>query len=80
ISHGSSPAEKIVYITANHMLYDHYLIFAAYQVAIVALDKDSGKILWAKKASIINNIAINNWVIFTTQDDRDLKAYYIQSG
>lgn len=69
ISHGSSPADKMVDITANPMLYDHYLIFAAYQGAIVALDKDSGKMLWAKKASIINNMAINNGVIFTTQDE-----------
>ncbi|KHS54586.1 outer membrane protein assembly factor BamB, partial [Francisella tularensis subsp. holarctica] len=80
ISHGSSPADKMVDITANPMLYDHYLIFAAYQGAIVALDKDSGKMLWAKKASIINNMAINNGVIFTTQDDSELKAYDIQTG
>ncbi|MFV9973092.1 MAG: outer membrane protein assembly factor BamB [Francisella endosymbiont of Hyalomma asiaticum] len=80
ISHGSSPADKMVDITANPMLYDHYLIFAAYQGAIVALDKDNGKMLWAKKASIINNMAINNGVIFTTQDNSELKAYDIQTG
>lgn len=80
IAHGSSPADKMVDITANPMLYDHYLIFAAYQGAIVALDKDNGKMLWAKKASIINNMAINNGVIFTTQDDSELKAYDIQTG
>ncbi|ALB01283.1 outer membrane protein assembly factor BamB [Francisella persica ATCC VR-331] len=80
ISHGSSPTDKMVDITSNPMLYDHYLIFAAYQGAIVALDKDNGKMLWAKKASIINNMAINNGVIFTTQDNSELKAYDIQTG
>ncbi|API87460.1 outer membrane protein assembly factor BamB [Francisella uliginis] len=80
IAHGSSPADKMVDITANPMLYHHYLIFAAFQGAIVALDKDSGKMLWAKKASIINNMAIDNNVIFTTQADSQLKAYNIQNG
>lgn len=80
IAHGSSPADKMVDITANPMLYDDYLIFASYQGAIVALDKNSGKMLWAKKASIIDNMAINNGVIFTTQDNSMLKAYDIQTG
>ncbi|AIT09384.1 outer membrane protein assembly factor BamB [Candidatus Francisella endociliophora] len=80
IAHGSSPADKMVDITANPMLYGNYLIFAAYQGAIVTLDRDSGKMLWAKKASIINNMAINNGIIFTTQDNSELKAYDIQNG
>ncbi|WP_407877041.1 outer membrane protein assembly factor BamB [Francisella sciaenopsi] len=80
IAHGSSPADKMVDITSNPMLYDNYLIFAAYQGAIVALDKDTGKMLWAKKASIINNMAINNGVIFTVQANSELKAYDIQTG
>lgn len=33
-----------------------------------------------KKASIINNMAIDNNVIFTTQADSQLKAYNIQNG
>ncbi|MED7818784.1 MULTISPECIES: outer membrane protein assembly factor BamB [unclassified Francisella] len=80
IAHGSSPADKMVDITANPMLYHRYLIFAAFQSAIVALDKDSGKMLWAKKASIITNMAIDNNVIFTTQADSELKAYNIENG
>ncbi|QEO57632.1 PQQ-binding-like beta-propeller repeat protein [Francisella marina] len=80
IAHGSSPADKMVDITANPMLYGNYLIFAAFQGAIVALDKDTGKMLWAKKASIINNMAINNGVIFTAQANSELKAYDIQTG
>ncbi|WP_150467929.1 outer membrane protein assembly factor BamB [Francisella sp. SYW-9] len=80
IAHGSSPADKMVDITANPMLYHRYLIFAAFQGAIVALDKDTGKMLWAKKASIISNMAIDNNVIFTTQADSELKAYNIQNG
>lgn len=43
IAHGSSPADKMVDINANPMLYGDYLIFATYQGAIVALDKDNGK-------------------------------------
>lgn len=80
IAHGSSPADKMVDIAANPMLYDNYLIFAAYQRAIVALDKNSGKMLWAKKSSIINNMTINNNIVFTTQDNSELKAYNIQNG
>ena len=80
IAHGSSPADKMVDITANPMIYHHYLIFASFQGAIVALDKDSGKMLWAKKASIISNMAIDNNVIFTTQANSEIKAYNIQNG
>ncbi|AJI56813.1 outer membrane assembly lipoprotein YfgL [Francisella philomiragia] len=80
IAHGSSPADKMVDITSNPMLYGNYLIFGAYQGAIVALDRDTGKMLWAKKASIINNMAINNGVIFTVQANSELKAYDIQTG
>ncbi|KEI35344.1 outer membrane protein YfgL [Francisella sp. W12-1067] len=80
IAHGSSPADKMVDITANPMLYDDYLIFASYQGAIVALDKDNGKMLWAKKSSVINNMAINDGIIFTSQDDSSLKAFDIQNG
>ncbi|AJC48213.1 outer membrane protein assembly factor BamB [Allofrancisella guangzhouensis] len=80
IAHGSSPADKMVDITANPMLYGDYLIFASYQGAIVALDKDNGKMLWAKKSSIINNMTINDGIIFTTQSDSSLKAFDIQNG
>ncbi|GAB4226637.1 MAG: outer membrane protein assembly factor BamB [Francisella sp.] len=80
ISHGESLADKMVDIVANPMLYDDYLIFASYQGSIVALDKDNGKMLWAKKSSIVENMAINNGVIYTTQDDSQLKAYDIHNG
>ena len=80
IAKGSSPAEKMVDINANPMLYGDYLIFASYQGAIVALDKDNGRMLWAKKSSIINNVAINDNVIFTVQDDSSLKAFDIENG
>ncbi|QLE78857.1 outer membrane protein assembly factor BamB [Francisella sp. Scap27] len=80
IAHGSSPADKMVDINANPMLYGDYLIFATYQGAIVALDKDNGKMLWAKKSSIINNMVINDNVIFSTQADSLLKAFDIENG
>lgn len=80
IAHGSSPADKMVDISADPMLYGNYLIFATYQGALVALDKDNGKMLWAKKSSIINNIAINDDVIFTTQADSLLKAFDVENG
>lgn len=80
IAHGSSPAEKMVDITADAMLYRGYIIFASYQGAIVALDRDNGKMMWAKKSSIINNMSINNNVIFTTQADSSIKAFNIETG
>ena len=80
IAKGSSPADKMVDISANPLLYGDYLIFASYQGAIVALDKDNGKMLWAKKSSIVNNIIINDNVIFTTQDDSTLKAFDVENG
>ncbi len=36
--------------------------------------------LWAKKSSVVNNIIINDNVIFTTQDDSLLKAFDIETG
>ena len=80
IAKGSSPAEKMVDISANPLLYGDYLIFATYQGAVVALDKDNGKMLWAKKSSIVNNIIINDHVIFTAQDDSLLKAFDIETS
>ena len=80
IAKGSSPADKMVDISANPLLYGDYLIFASYQGAIVALDKDNGKMLWAKKSSIVSNITINDNVIFTTEDDSKLKAFDIETG
>ena len=80
IAKGSSPADKMVDISANPLLYGDYLVFASYQGAIVSLDKDNGKMLWAKKSSIVNNIIINDNLIFTTQDDSLLKAFDIETG
>ena len=80
IAKGSSPADKMVDISANPMLYEDYLIFASYQGALVALNKDNGKMLWAKKSSIVNNIIINDNVIFTDQDDSRLQAFDIENG
>ena len=80
IAKGSSPADKMVDISANPLLYGDYLIFATYQGAIVALNKDNGKMLWAKKSSVVNNIIINNHIIFTVQDDSLLKAFDVKTG
>ncbi|APC96588.1 PQQ-binding-like beta-propeller repeat protein [Francisella frigiditurris] len=80
ISQGSSPADRMVDIVSTPLLYGDYLIFSAYQGAIVGIDKDKGKMLWAKKASIINNIEINDNAIFTTQADSSIKAYDITTG
>ena len=80
ITHGSTPADRMVDITATPMLYKNFVILATYQGDIVAIAKNNGKMLWAKKSSIIDNMAIDNNTIFTTQDNSSLKAFNIDNG
>ncbi len=80
IAHGSSPAEKMVDIAADPLLYKNFIVFASYQGAIVTLNKDNGHMVWAKKSSVVNNISINKNKIFTTQADSTIKAFNIETG
>ena len=80
IAHGSSPAEKMVDIAADPLLYKNFIVFASYQGAIVTLNKDNGHMIWAKKSSIVNNIAINDDKVFTTQADSTIKVFNIETG
>ena len=80
IPRGVSPAEKMVDIVANPIVYGNLVIFASYQGAIVALEKDTGRMAWAKKSSVISNIDINDNTIYTTQDDSQIKAFDVADG
>ena len=80
IPKGESQAQRMVDITANPLIYHKFLVVASYQGALVVLNKDTGKIIWAKKSSVINNIAINNNIIYTTQSNSELIAFDIKNG
>ncbi len=80
IPRGVSPAEKMVDIVANPIVYGNLVIFASYQGALVALEKDTGRMAWAKKSSVISNIDINDNTIYTTQDDSQIKAFDVSDG
>ena len=80
IPKGQSQAQRMVDITANPIVYNDYLIISSYQGALVVLNKDTGKMIWAKKSSIINNITVNKNIIYTTQSNGELIAFNINNG
>lgn len=79
-ANGASDIERLVDISADPVVRDHWIYLASYQGYIGAFNSDDGQFIWSKPASVYKNFALDHDTLYAC-DSRDvLWAYDLQTG
>ncbi len=77
---GRSELERMVDVDADPLVMGDTVYAAAYQGRVVALSRDSGRVLWARDMSVYNNMAADKHALYLSDDHGAVWALDHRSG
>ena len=80
LAQGRSELERVVDINGAPLLVGDILYSSSYQGRLVAINRGTGRGLWAKKESSYNNMAAANGNIYVSTEGDFVRAYNANSG
>ncbi|GAB3109158.1 outer membrane protein assembly factor BamB [Aestuariicella hydrocarbonica] len=80
VAQGRSELERVIDINSAPLLVGELLYSVSYQGRLVALNRGTGRGLWAQKESSVNNLSAGLGNIYITDADDNVKAYDALSG
>ncbi|MBI3545811.1 MAG: PQQ-binding-like beta-propeller repeat protein, partial [Gammaproteobacteria bacterium] len=78
--HGRSEIERLVDVDASPLIVEHVLYAASYQGKIIAVDIQTGRILWSRDVSTFSGMDADTRNIYLTNDHGVVMAFDQQTG
>lgn len=80
VAKGRSELERVIDIEGSPLLIGDTLFSASYQGRLVAVDRNSGRGLWAKDESTYSNLSSGMGYVYVANADGVVKAYRASNG
>jgi len=80
LSKGRTELDRVVDLDGAPLLVGDILYVSSYQGRILAINRGTGRVFWAKEVSTFQNLAQGNGKVFVSSDDDILQAYNAGNG
>jgi len=80
VPQGRSELERLVDVDATPVIKNGVLYSAAFQGRLVALDVNTGNLLWSREMSVYESLAVDDVAVYVTDDKSSVWAFDLRSG
>jgi outer membrane protein assembly factor BamB len=80
VPQGRSELQRLVDVDANPVQFDGIIYAAAFQGRVVAVDMQSGRLIWARDLSVYRGLAVDNDSLYVVDDQDGVWALSRRNG